>query len=128
MCIRFYENAHKVKVAIDDGDPVEFAEYDEYELIVPDVPDLAADVEANFDTWLLTAKSHSPEVIAEAVHAAEVADLRQAVQILAGVDLAGVEMLSGVSIAGVEAVSLETVGEAPFTAFANAQMRARGLS
>ena len=116
MCIRFFENAHKVKVSVDDGDAVEFAEYDEYELIVADVSNLAGDIEENFDRWLLTAKSHSPEAIAEAAHAAEVADLRQAVQILAGVDLAGIE-----------AVSVEAVGEAPFTAFAES-VRARGLS
>ena len=114
MCIRFFENAHKVRVAVDDGDPIEFAEYDEYSVVVPDEEGLVADVEANFDTWLLTAKSHSPEAIAEAVHAAEVADLRQAVQILAGVDLAQVE-----------AISLETVGEAPFTAFAESTTRAK---
>lgn len=116
VCIRFFENAHKVKVVIDGGDPVEFAEYDEYELIVADEEGLVADIEANFDEWLLAAKSHSPEAIAEAAHAAVVADLRQAVQILAGVDLAGIE-----------ALSLEAVGEAPFTAFAES-VRARGLS
>ena len=117
VCIRFFENAHKVKVAIDDGDPIEFAEYDEYSVVVPDAEGLVADIEANFDNWLLTAKSHSPEAIAEAAHAAEIADLRQAVQILAGIDLSGME-----------AISMEAVGEAPFTAFAESTMRAKGGS
>ena len=116
VCVRFFENAHKVKVSVDDGDPIEFWEYDEYELIAPDAPDLAADIEANYNNWLLTAKSHNPEAVAAAAHAAEVADLRQAVQILSGIDLSGIEVLS-----------LEAVDAAPFSAFAESAVRTRGL-
>ena len=81
VCVRFFENANKIKVSVDDGDPITFWEYDEYTLIVPDAPNLAADIEENYEQWLLTAKSHSPEAIA----AAENADIIGAVNILLGV-------------------------------------------
>lgn len=117
VCVRFFENANKIKVSVNDGDPIEFAEYDEYELIVSDAPNLAADIEENYEKWLLTAKSHSPEAMAEAAHAAEVADLKKAIQILAAVELSEIE-----------AISVESIGELPFTAFAESTMRARGAS
>ena len=113
VCVRFFENAHKVKVSVDEGEPIHFWEYDEYELIIPNIPNLAADIEVNYDRWLLTAKSHSPD----ATHTAEVADLRQAVEILSGVD-----------ISDIEAFSIDATDKAPFTAFAESTARARGAS
>ena len=75
VCIRFFENTQEVDVGVDGGDPVVFYEYDEYELIVPDEPDLAANIEAHYEEWLLTAKSYSPEAMAAAEAAAAIADL-----------------------------------------------------
>ena len=115
VCVRFFENANKIKVSIDDGDPIELWEYDEYALIVPDAPDLAADIEANYDKWLLTAKSHSPEVVAAAVHAAEVADLRQAVEILTGVDLARAGTASFTTFTALASDFKEATGQAALT-------------
>ena len=92
VCVKFYENAQEVtKYDQDTGEQFKFWEYDEYPLIVPASPELTGDIETNYNEWLLTAKSHSPEAIA----AAEIQDLRQAIEILAdGVDLQTVNMES----------------------------------
>jgi len=63
--VRFYENAVEVEEVIDwengldgeIGEVYKFWEYDEYSLIVPKTPNLAEEIEADYDNWLLTAKS-----------------------------------------------------------------------
>jgi len=79
MCVRLYENAAEVtKFDEDARQPFTFWEYDEYMLIVPDRPTLAAEIKENFDEWMLTAKSFYPLE-------SENAELRQENEALMGV-------------------------------------------
>ena len=81
-CVRFFENARNITETDEGtGEKTTFWEYDEYMLCVPDRPGLIEAIETNFDEWLLTAKSHSLEAIA----IAEADELRQATDILMGV-------------------------------------------
>ena len=59
VSVKFYENAHKIQIAIDGGDPVNFWEYDEYEIITPLTPSLTADIEENYNKWLVKAQRHT---------------------------------------------------------------------
>ncbi|MCL2703752.1 MAG: hypothetical protein FWE91_09115 [Defluviitaleaceae bacterium] len=80
MFVRFFENSNEIEAKVDGGEAVKFWEYDEYAIIVQDRPDLAADIEENYDKWILTAKTHKPEAIA----AAEISDLTSVVTTIMG--------------------------------------------
>ena len=54
VIVRFFENAHPVE-------SVPGWEYDEYTVVVPQMTELIADIETNYEKWLLSAKSVDAE-------------------------------------------------------------------
>ena len=79
--VRFYENV--VETTLTDetsGTSRPIWEYDEYIIVIPDKPGLAEEIEADFDRWLLTAKSFHPFLI-------EALEFGSAFNILTGVSL-----------------------------------------
>lgn len=83
VCVRFFENATQITLSTDSSESEEgnysvtLWAVDEYMLLVPNKAGLEAEIETNYDDWLITAKSQHPQDV-------ENATLRQALSVITG--------------------------------------------